>query len=201
MVITRSCQAQSQPLCSSLGKACSDFSLCKRSCCKRLQTICECKMQPPFAALFYTYFLAAWVSNLSFLWFFRQRFPFTDVTKFCFTGTVSPGSILCMVRRKNKEKWNLEKTQIQQEYSPSSDRTASVFIWLKLFQLSSLPWCFLWNLQMGNTIKTVRATFHQRGENEVWMCWRFNGWWDQERNKMFHCSHQHSTYVLITSWQ
>lgn len=54
--------------------------------------------------LFYTYFLAAWISNFSFPWFFSQGFPFTDVAKFHVTSAVNPGSILSIARRNHKEK-------------------------------------------------------------------------------------------------
>lgn len=127
--------------------------------------------------LFYTYFLAAWVGDFSFPWFFSQGFPFTDIAKFHFTSTVSPGSILGRVRRDHKEKWKIETIQIQQEYSPSSERTFLFSYGWDSF--SSLP-CLDFPPELQ--IHTVRATFPQRCENEGWMYSRFRGWWEQKGN-------------------
>lgn len=147
--------------------------------------------------LFYTYFLAAWVGDFSFPWFFSQGFPFTDIAEFHFTSTVSPGSILGRVRRDHKEKWKIETIQIQQEYSPSSERTFLFSYGWELFQLSSLPWF------SSRTPKYIQQGPHfLRGVRMRAGCIQDSGAMRARRKHSTPlCSHQHSiVYVHITRW-
>lgn len=100
--------------------------------------------------LFHTYFLASRVSNFSFPWFFCQGFSFTDVTKFSFTGTVSPEPILSKARRNHKEKWNLQKIQVLQKYLLFSESPLLSSYAVSCFSIS-VPGYFLQTSQTGNT--------------------------------------------------
>lgn len=150
--------------------------------------------------LFYTYFLAAWVGDFSFPWFFSQGFPFTDIAKFHFTSTVSPGSILGRVRRDHKEKWKIETIQIQQEYSPSSERTFLFSYGWDCF--SSLP-CLGFPPELPNTFSKGHIS------SEVWEwgldVFKIRGLMRAGRKHSTPlCSHQHSiVYVHVTRllWQ
>lgn len=126
--------------------------------------------------LFYTYFLAAWVSNFSFPCFFSQGFPFTDVAKFHFTSTVSPGSILSIVRRNHKEKWKSETILVQKEY-PSSERALLSSYGWDCF--NSLP-CLGFFSKIPKYIQEGPHFF--RGVRTYLLKIQMRFWWEQERN-------------------
>lgn len=152
--------------------------------------------------LFYTYFLAAWVSNLSFPWFFCQRFPFTDVTKFCFASAVSPGSILSTVRRNHKKEVKSRENPNPTGILTTLRKNPSLFAWLRLSTLFLALMLFpklpnrehnkdseghisseLW--EWGLPVLKVQWLMRARRKHTVPLYW-----------------HQHSIYyVHITRWQ
>lgn len=145
--------------------------------------------------LFYTYFLAAWVSNLFCPWFFCQRFPFTDVTEFYFTSAVSPWSILSMVRRNHKEKWNLEKIPFREEpFSLCMDEA-----------VSALFLAFLLSPKLSNRKHNNNSKGHISSEVWEWRLHVLNAQWLVRAGRKHAVplySHQHSIYyVHITRWQ